>query len=339
MHTNNQPFTRWLALSGLLLGLLLASVAQAADLKPVRVGVLQFGTVNWQLDVIKQHELDKQNGIDLQITPLGGKNATSVALQGGEVDLIVTDWLWVTRQRDEGRDYTFSPYSNAVSSLMVRPDANIKSLADLKDKKLGVAGGAVDKTWLLLRAYSRKTGDKQDIADIIKPQFGAPPLLNELALRGELDGAINFWHYAALLKAKGFTPLLEMPEILKGLGIERSIPLIGWVFSEKWANDNDAAIQGFLKASQEASKLMQDSDEEWTRLRDKMKADDDTLFTALRDGYREGIPTCFGDAEISAAADTFKILAEVGGEELVGKSTSLNTGTFWSGFKLDACKE
>ena len=339
MHTNHRLFVRWLALSGLLLSLLLTAAVQAADLKPVRIGVLQFGTVNWQLDVIKQYELDKKNGIDLQITPLGGKNATSVALQGGSVDVIVTDWLWVTRQRDEGSDYTFSPYSNAVGSLMVRADANIKTLADLAGKKLGVAGGAVDKTWLLLRAYSRKTGDKKDIADIIQPQFGAPPLLNELALRGELDGAINFWHYAALLKAKGFTPLLEMPEILKGLGIERPIPLIGWVFSEKWATENDTAIQGFLKAAQEASQLMQTSDEEWARLRAKMKADDDAIFTTLRDGYREGIPTCFGDAEIKAAADTFKILAEVGGEELVGKSTSLNAGTFWPGFKLDACKE
>ena len=36
-----------------------SATAHAADLGTVRVGVLKFGTVNWELDVIKQHGLDK----------------------------------------------------------------------------------------------------------------------------------------------------------------------------------------------------------------------------------------------------------------------------------------
>lgn len=315
-----------------------AGFATANDRQIVRVGVLQFGTVNWELDVIKHHKLDSKYGIDLQITPLGGKNATHVALQGGAVDIIVSDWIWVSRQRSMKRDYSFSPYSKAVGALMVNPDAGIKTLSDLHQRRLGIAGGSLDKTWLLLRAYSLKTNGS-DLSDMVSPNFAAPPLLNQLALRGELDAAINFWHYTARLKAAGFKPLLEMPEILNNLGIERPIPLIGWVFSDSWAEKNQAAMQGFLQASREAKRILLTSDDEWHRLRPGMKATNDRIFEALRDGFRKGIPQCFSKADEAAARDTFSILARIGGQALVGDAEQLSDGTFWPGFNLDACTE
>ena len=49
-----------------------------------------------------------------------GEDATNVALQAGAVDIIVTDWLWVSRQRSAGSDLTLFPYSTAVGAIMVR---------------------------------------------------------------------------------------------------------------------------------------------------------------------------------------------------------------------------
>ena len=40
-----------------------AATAQAADLGTMKIGVLKFGTVNWELDVIKAHGLDAQGGL------------------------------------------------------------------------------------------------------------------------------------------------------------------------------------------------------------------------------------------------------------------------------------
>ena len=42
---------------------LAASTALAADLGTMKIGVLKFGTVNWELDVIKAHGLDAQGGL------------------------------------------------------------------------------------------------------------------------------------------------------------------------------------------------------------------------------------------------------------------------------------
>lgn len=60
------------------------------------MGVLKFGTVSWELDTIKHHGLDAAEGIDLQVVELASNQATQVALQGGAVDMIVSDWLWVS---------------------------------------------------------------------------------------------------------------------------------------------------------------------------------------------------------------------------------------------------
>ena len=173
----------------------------------------------------------------------GSKRATSVALQGGGADVIVTDWIWVSRQRAEGRDYAFAPYSLSVGALMVRPDSGIAELADLTGRKVGIAGGPVDKSWLLLQAYAKRGG--LDLAAAVEPTFGAPPLLNELMQRGDLPAVLNFWHYNARLKAAGMKELLPAVEILPALGVERPIPLLGWVFNRSWANENRDAVAGF----------------------------------------------------------------------------------------------
>ncbi len=62
-------------------------------------------------------------------------------------------------------------------------------------------------------------------------------------------------------------------------------------------------------------------------LRDKMNVKSDAEFIALRDGFRDGIPS--GDPVDDAAADRFlQLMAELGGEKLVGKATSLPEGLF-----------
>lgn len=325
----------YLRLLTLSLTLTLASpLAHALD--KVRVGVLEFGTVNWELDVLKEHKLDAANNFELEVVPVASADAATVALLGGSVDIVVTDWIWVAQQRAAAQDYVLFPYSTAVGSMLSSPKANIKTLADLKGKKLGVAGGAKDKSWLLLRAYAQQT-DKIDLAKEAEIQYGAPPLLNEVMQKGELDAVLNFWNFAARLQDDGLQTVITVPQVLEGLGIQKDLPMIGWVFSEQWAKDHEAATKGFLSASYAAKKIMQDSDEEWVRIRPRMKADKDSVFIALRDAFRAGIPACFGEKQQTAATQTFKLLAELGGKDLVGEVKELPQGVFYSGFSLPAC--
>jgi NitT/TauT family transport system substrate-binding protein len=315
------------------LGLLTAGGAGADPQVPIRVGALQFGTVNWELDVIAHHGLAVAEGVDVRLVPLGSKSATNVAVQGGAVDLIVGDWIWVSRQRAEGRRYAFVPYSLAVGALMVRPDSGVGHIRDLRGKRIGIAGGPVDKSWLLMRAYSRQELG-EDLADMAQPSFVAPPLLNQLMLRGELPAGLNFWHYGARLKAAGMRELLGVSDVLRALGVERPVPLLGWVFDEDWAASHGPLLNGFLRASYAAKRILVESDAEWLRLEPKIKAGDRATLDAMRDAYRAGVPRRFGAAEIRAAEQVFDLVARLGGSELVGSGDRLSEGTFWNGFEL-----
>ena len=114
-----------------LCALLLALVALAVTARAgetVRVAVLKFGTVNWQLDSLKANGFDRARGFDLEVLPLAGKNATAVALQADEVDMIVTDWIWALRQRAAGLEVFFVPYSTVLGALMLRDGLEIADL-------------------------------------------------------------------------------------------------------------------------------------------------------------------------------------------------------------------
>ena len=322
---------RWLFLIAIFLSLFTAQET-LAELVQVRAGVLSYGTVNWELNVVKHHGLDKTEGVELLVTKLGGKNASAVALQGGEVDVIVTDWIWVSRQRAVGANYTFFPHSLAVGGLMVRPDADISRISDLRGRKIGIAGGPVDKSWLMLRAYAKKAIGV-DLKDVAIPMFAAPPLLNNIMLKGDIPAVLNFWHYGARLKAAGMKELISVTDLLPALGVKRRPPLLGWVFSESWAKKNNLAIRGFLKSLRAAKKIIATSNTEWDRLRPLTKAKNDDTFLALRKAYRAGIPKSFGVDDIAAAKALFKTLAKYGGSKLVGDSLALTEGTFWSGHR------
>jgi len=311
---------------GLMVFVFLSSYVVAQP--EVRVGVLKFGTVNWEIDVIKHHQLDKKFQFDLTVTALASKNASAVALQSKAVDIILSDWLWVNRQRFEQRMYTMYPTSMATGGLYVSANSAVKSLADLKGKKVGIAGGAVDKSWLLLQAYSQKKYGF-DLKKQAEPTFAVPPLLNRLMLRGDLDAAINFWHYGARLKAAGYDTLVTVPQMLAEFGIETKIPLLGWVFDQGWANQHPEAITRFLQASLEAKQILLSSDEEWQRIRPLIKAENTAVFSLLKKDYRAGVLREFGSKEIDASQQVFDILAEQGGSALVGKATALSEGTFW----------
>lgn len=294
----------------------------------VRVAVLKFGTVSWEMDVIKRHTLDQAEGFELDLVELAGVQATMVALQASEVDIAVSDWIWVSRQRAEGRPYTFVPYSSAVGALVVPVDSVVRSLGDLKGKRLGIGGGPMDKSWLLLRALSLQERGI-DLKEEVTPIFGAPPLLNQQLIQGRIDAVINFWPYVARLEAMGMRKLLGVEQAGRALGVERKVPMLGYVFDQNWARENSTALAGFIRAVTAAKQILKTSDEEWQLVRHLMQATDDASFIALRDGFRAGIPMHWGEQERMDAAKLFAILGQLGGNRLVGNTGTLTEGTFW----------
>lgn len=292
----------------------------------VRAAVLKIGTVNWELATIKSNGFDTANGFNLVIAPYADNGATRVALEGGEADIAVADWIWVARQRAEGKDYVFIPYSTAVGGLVVPADSPVQSLADIAGRKIGIAGGPVDKSWLILMAYAQQEYGL-DLKAETEQVFGAPPLIMKAAIDGEVDGAINFWHFMAKMKASGMREVISVSDAAKSLGLDPETPLLGYVMKESFIAENPNIARQLYAASRAAKDLLATDDAAWDAIRDIMNAQDDVQFEALRQDWRAGIPNP-GNVDTGAASTMLDLMSELGGETLVGRATSLPDGLF-----------
>jgi NitT/TauT family transport system substrate-binding protein len=315
----------WLGAAALTTVVLTTSPASAAG--TIRIAAQKTGTVAWELDVIRRHGLDREAGLTLDITDLASVETGKIALKGGSADVMVTDWLWVSRERALGGSMQFVPYSATVGAVMVPPTSGMATLADLRGKKLGVAGGPLDKSWLILRAAAKQDGI--DLKTEAQPVYGAPPLLFEKTQQGELDANLNYWNFCARLEAKGYRRLASVAEAAASLGATGPVSMLGYVFDEAWAKANKPALDAFLAASRKAKDILATSDAEWEAIRPLTMAPDDATLTVYRDRFREGIPRRpVADEEIDARK-LFRVMADLGGADLVGPGKELDPGTYY----------
>ena len=300
----------------------------SADKIVIRLGVLAFGTVNWELETIKNQNLLDGTNIQLDIRPVANPQAGKIALQSGAVDMIVSDWIWVSRLRTSGSDFTFYPYSTTSGALVVPKNSPITSINDLKGKKLGVAGGELDKNWLLLQALAQQKS-KLDLNSSVEKVYGAPPLLNQQIIKNRVDGIITYWHYAAKLEAAGYRQIISGKGILNQLGIKEEMPTLGYVFSQKWADKHKKTVNQFLKATQQAKNQLCQLDNVWGEIIPLTKAKETATQDKLRSRYCDGRIKQWSEKEQHAAAKIYVLLRQLSQNKLTGKSETLEAGTFW----------
>jgi len=133
----------------------LAAQTSATVADRIRVAVQRTGTLAWELDVIRTHGLDRKLDLAIETVELASTEAGKIALKGGSADLMLSDWLWVARERSLGDDLVFYPSSSTLGAVMVPARSPIREIVDLRGRKLAVAGGPLDKSWLLLQAFAR----------------------------------------------------------------------------------------------------------------------------------------------------------------------------------------
>ena len=302
--------------------------AIAAEPDHLRLGLVKFGSGAWEIDTLRANGLDQAAGVAFDTVDLANPAAGEVALQAGGVDAIITDWLWVSRQRRAGHKIVFIPHSSALGEIVVPGSSPIHGLAALEGHRLGIAGGPLDKSWLLVRAYSRRLLG-HDLADHVEVVYGAPPLLSQELAAEHVDAVLTFWPFAARAEADGQRIVVTLDQVLSDLGFTTPVPFVGYVFSAAWAAQHAGALQRFLAATDAARHTLDHDDAAWDSLQAISGAKTPAQLAALRRWYRAGHPTAWTSKDIAAAGRVYELLDSIGGPGLVGKSKHIVEGTFW----------
>ena len=160
--------------------------------------------------------------------------------------------------------------------------------------------------------------------------YGAPPLIAEKALQGELDAALEFWNFAADLEGKGFARAIEIADVEKALGAKGDVVITGYVFDDAFAAKNRDALDALLRHDGEGEGAHRHGRQGLGRRRaahrPEGRGDARHLSQAL---YRGRSRSAASRQEEADAAALYRVLAEIGGEKLVGPGKTLDPGTFY----------
>jgi NitT/TauT family transport system substrate-binding protein len=302
-----------------------SSAAEAAD--TIRMAIQKTGTVAWEIAVMKARGFDKAANLDVETTELASTEAAKIALKGGAADMIVSDWLWVQRERSLGDKLLFAPYSTAVGAVMVEPDSPIHSIVDLASHSIGVAGGPLDKSWLMLQAAARREG--VDLAANRRIAYGAPPLIYEMFRQGGIESALEFWNFCVDMETHGLRRAVDMVDVEKALGATGPVAMTGYVFSQSFADGHKDALRRYFDAAAKARTALAEDPNAWAPIKEQLKIADDAALAVYRRRYLDGVPKRPLAAEAADANALFLAMAAIGGKELVGDATELDSRLFY----------
>ena len=102
---------------GFIVGMTLLAASPARAAPAIRLAAQKTGTFAWELDVIANRGLDKAADVAIETAEFASPQAGELALLAGQVDIIISDWLYVTRSRSLGGRLTFYPYSSAIGAI------------------------------------------------------------------------------------------------------------------------------------------------------------------------------------------------------------------------------
>ena len=238
------------SLSILVAALCSAGAAQAQDV--VRLGNLKFahyGAVSYIKEIapkcgIKVEEKVFAKGLDVM-----------QAIIAGELDVGTTASEAAISGRAGGAPiYVVAGFAKGGARLVARPDANVKTVKDLKGKKVGVTRGGIQE--VLMMAELQKAGLSSDSAPGKDVQliYLAYADLNQALLGKNIDAMMQSEPQSSQAINKNFGV-----EVIKPYDTPIGEPIRTMVMTEKFYSDKRPLAAKFMKCFVEATKTFLDN--------------------------------------------------------------------------------
>jgi NitT/TauT family transport system substrate-binding protein len=231
----------------------LATCTAAVAQTKVRLGDLAQSLNEIASRVIIDQGLDKKHGIAVEYRAYPTLDGLFTAIRGKDVDVGFGGWTAIAQFRGKGFPVTMIfPVGRGVTVDVIVPTGSpIKSIADLKGKKVGSFAGAAGTATVLFRVVASKFHgfDPGKSGDL---QFAGPGLLPALLDKGELDAAVMFDPLAAKLVASGkYRSIGNLADAYKA-GTGEEFLWIGYSSNDDFMKAEPEALTKFTRAWLEA---------------------------------------------------------------------------------------
>lgn len=219
--------------------------------------------------VAKEQGYFAENGLEVNAVEYkSSKDAMDAFLQG-KVDVIFsqgTSALIATEAKSPGEFRLFHIGSQTdkefVNYLLVPKNSSIKSITDLKNKRVGAYKSTTSQ--VILQLIAKKLFNDANAYQIT---LIAPDLQGEALALGEIDALYTTEPYATILQEKiGARILVENP---LNKYILSPWPSGGAIVSTKYANNNPDAVRKLIKVSDQAVEYIRNNPEAAKRLLSK----------------------------------------------------------------------
>ncbi len=259
-----------LVIVGLLLGLFSYCRQTRNGVDPqhikIRVGVFPKGLQAPMFLIVKKHKFLEKHGLEPTFYEFGLLPAMTQAFMGNETDVIWVGIAQAADMRNKGVPVkTVLAHANAAERVIVRADSKIKTISDLKGKKVGTPGaGTTAHTLFGLISKGLYNVNPEKDMQMLK---ATEDNLSLYLMQGELDAAIlKVETFAAMEEGKTRVISVLSEEWKRLSGSETPFILLSSTFREEYVRDHKDAVRRYILAMREAHTYASEHQEELAQL-------------------------------------------------------------------------
>jgi NitT/TauT family transport system substrate-binding protein len=242
----NMPRVRTVQWCKALLTIALAScafggiVAAHAETK-ILAGMVAPGPPQWPLYVAEELGFHKSGGVSVEPYTSGATTAQQLAV--GAVNIAHSGFPDFVRATYQGAGVKIIISTLSTPPYTVYAKTNIKTIADLKGKKISI-GGVKDVTLIYMKGFLASAGLKPADVDFVYGKAAGDRFAALAA--GGVDAAILNPPTSFRAEAMGLSAVGEISTYVK------DFPFTVWAVNTDWAAKNRAALTVFAKSYQRA---------------------------------------------------------------------------------------
>jgi NitT/TauT family transport system substrate-binding protein len=287
----------------------------------IRIAVIGSSGQAELTTAIEKYGLDKKHGIAVEPTDYAAPGQQYTLFRAGTIDVAIGNFVDLHRQRRAGVAIkAFHGYQSYSNSVVVKASSPITQFGELRGRKMGSFGNTF-LDWLVLRAAGKKAYGL-DIELDAKSVMAAPPLLNQLLMKDEIDAAIQFSSLSIGPITLGEQrPVTDLRTLMQAAGLNPDAFYTHWFVSEDWLRRNPGAIGRVHAMFAEGYERLMSDDEIWSVLAQRIRITDATIVDAYRRKGRLIDNPPYRQDLLQPTQTLLGEIASLAGEQATGVST------------------